>query len=1447
MPLPIVSQADSLALAPENDVWSGPHGAPIQNGRIPVFPDSAADLQINHDFGPSLAAVFSPSGKPSNLKDWDRPLSAGDLSEFTVVNTGDQTISVERGFSVHGYMGSPYSLRVAPKSKSDISYAEASIAASTTANNVRFFLSTDSYEDFVSEDGVVFFSMGDGTNQSIELALVGNGEGKLELWLIVNGSGVYQGSGVALRRGEPVYVELYVKRTATTEVRLYIEDTATPVYTGTALTIPATSLKTNRFGTLRFVEQGDVTSGKESDAPQMDFYISGIAGSSNDETAGSQLKQYSYETPVARAEANDQTHGSPSVLDGDWLWTVIGNNATPTVPPVLEARNTRMPGHAPKRFKFKTGTTTDQVFPPVIVDDFVMWPVMMSGGTTVVSVLDKYTGAWIGDIELSMTMSSTHIPFAVDHGLLLMDNASKSHLVDPIAMSQRWEKTMATEGSIDRLHPFFMAGSDVAFVKTMFSTDVEFSFYDKEGGLLIALKGGFNDSMPHELRYYDVDGTFVFFGRTNGHNKLYVRKFKRVPEAHTNNAVIDWEVEKVFEAAAAEYPLNIETNPTNACTSARRAYAAISPTRIHFVTANPAYATNAKPQKLTLQIKTKTLGGVASVVIAENTTGNTALGCKLGGVQTDDKGNSYVTFSKPLASGADVWYLSAYSPTGASIFTNKIVGDPGPYPLPSSGVGGFMLFTQKEGTEVAAAYESYLSAENVGNAADLDWPAGVNSGERGTQPDDLIDRVPLPLAPASIQGGGTLEVLVKEGSELQRVAMASDVVSGLKLTRDLTTLSTLAFSVPWDAFAAEPAADSSATFRELQAAWEARDDPNLLRTNLLTNPTANALATTGWTSAGTSKFEAVKFDGKGGRPGPITLEDGTQITSGFRVLTTDAAGTDYAQCLFPVVAGLSYAIRGFIYPSNGKQVSMQLVNPSGSGTVVSQTSPTSKEWHELEGAGVAGEAGSGIYRMVEAEASGEVEFYFAGCLAEQALAPGEYFDGDLENAVWTGTRAASTSALYDQLGSEGSEDGPYDKMDSIKDNVYLRYTDQAERKRTFRVQTLDIDENGALEGVGVDASQELADFLTQYHAGRSQFAGLAASEIMGPVLEGKQALRIQNRRFIRDALPRMDLANEVPDMSPASDGTIVYSPAPFVTELLPIDGNSPAVFSGLPHETVPPFGTLRTPAGAGTGFQYFQFGDATPLGFIERKMFEALQSDTVIGSSLSLEGNPLVAGETKTYTSRIICAAVKAPESGVYKFTVESNPGIRVYFQGKLVVNLLRNSAVTETFYATMDSQKWYPLIIHHLNTTEVVQKIVVKWTRPNGTTAVIPQANMSPKPFDGLFTTRMVDVTGAQRFMLCHKKWDGKGLVVGFPMPYSILSLYVFYNAPTIERSYGWPQMLPPGSTIEELRFPGDPTKFPAVQVLDWGTGWTRRPGARKGKAPPQQGARFQHQARNY
>ncbi len=81
-------------------------------------------------------------------------------------------------------------------------------------------------------------------------------------------------------------------------------------------------------------------------------------------------------------------------------------------------------------------------------------------------------------------------------------------------------------------------------------------------------------------------------------------------------------------------------------------------------------------------------------------------------------------------------------------------------------------------------------------------------------------------------------------------------------------------------------------------------------------------------------------------------------------------------------------------------------------------------------------------------------------------------------------------------------------------------------------------------GQAVDAAIELSDYLTQYSAGRNQFTGHVPSEIANRVLDGDQAVRVQNRRFAADSPIRMFIADEIPDATPSTLAGAVICRAP---------------------------------------------------------------------------------------------------------------------------------------------------------------------------------------------------------------------------------------------------------------------------------------------------------------
>lgn len=1462
MPLPLLSPpTPEITGSSDPDVWAGAYGSPIVTGRIPVWPEKTADLKVAHDFSPSLPEAFANGPKPAaGNVEYMINHAAGNLSEYkSVTHAGDAAVDVVRAMTEHGYLGSPYSLRIQPIGKRDVSIARQEFSVATNADIVRFYLATDGDEIFAPGQGFVFYDKGDGTTQSVELALVNPEPEPMppKLQLLIGGVVAY--TTETFRGGIPQFVELFVKRTSTTQVRLHFEDAAKPVFKLISPTIAATNVKVNRFGTLRWLGNHEV--------PDVTAYISSFAGSANFTPPSEEafIGKWAYESPGAGYVAHEVTHGHPGALDGDWVWFPSGSNADlnqttlteqlealpvvetlltgyvgpiespwvkasfatevgyvefswgyymepfspstavarwsadtleencavgvdlrrapevlttgtwevwswmataaktgwrlvmiptniaenkytmkmecwvsgstivtkektnvvvepfagggitlvmlngkayayahknsstePTLmlennenfigsflvspyagigvgehwfpslenfrmgtvsagglggavaPTGLRALNTRAPGHRPISYLLRTDEKpVDVMYTPVIVDDYVMWATLHTNGTNV-SVLDKATGSFIGNVFLSgVSIDVSNTPFALDHGLFFVDVGGTGHLVDPQLLAERWKKTLSPDGTFfsTQVFPLKIPGSSVAFVmSTLRKTNSYLTFYDKRGQTLKDLIL-LSTSIQLTARYVDSDQIAYFFGQSNGHRFLYRTTLTSTPESQTTTYTTTF---SNYEAVSTEYPLSDSTNFLYACTSRRRNYLAMSSTNVAFITAFPAYATNSRPQKLTLRVMSKTGTAIFNKVIAENATGNTGWGCKLGGVLMDEAGNSYVTFSKPNGSGTDVWYLSVVSPTGTYLVQDLIVPDAGPYPLPASGQGGFM-YTPMQFAEGNTPYDSFLSAENVVRMADVEWTVGVSTGVEGERPStSQQDRVPLPLAPGSIEGGGVLEILLKEGDELRRIAIANDVTSGLTMTRDLTSLTKLKFSVPWDVFVAS-ADGSQGTLRELQESWEAE--------------------------------------------------------------------------------------------------------------------------HGVEG------------------------------------------------------------------------QGPFNKVDKIRDNVYLRYTSPKDVTTTFRMQNLDTEEVGALEGLAVHAGQELSDSLTQYKPGRSQFAGLMATEILEHVLRGDQSVRIQNRRFVRDALPRLDLATEVPDMSQAATGPVPTSPVPYVAELVGVSPEQAALFSGLPFETVPPHGTTRNLVSGSVG--YHAFNDVVVSE--TQKTFTTWAVDGPAAGPINWSATPpatFFAGEQAERVTRVVYGCIKADVSGVYSFKVETDDGLRAWFRGQKVYDNFTISGVnTVTFTGEMEAGKWYPFIFHHINGAGP-QVLKFYYTPPGGSEVIVPANKLSYQMHGGLFPVRMVDNSGSQCFVLCYKRWDGRALVLGIPLPYKISS--PSYAALGVS-NYHWPVGLTPGTTIEEIRWPNDPGVYPAIQVIDWGSGWTRRPGPRALTQPNVPSAVFQHRAEAY
>ncbi len=128
----------------------------------------------------------------------------------------------------------------------------------------------------------------------------------------------------------------------------------------------------------------------------------------------------------------------------------------------------------------------------------------------------------------------------------------------------------------------------------------------------------------------------------------------------------------------------------------------------------------------------------------------------------------------------------------------------------------------------------------------------------------------------------------------------------------------------------------------------------------------------------------------------------------------------------------------------------------------------------------------------------------------------------------------------------------------------------------------------------------------------------------------------------------------------------------------------PALFPGLPHETVPPAGTTR--ALTTGGLKYFGWNEPTGAGY-----YETLVTDTAVSTLNWNSAGAYLAGENANGVSRVLLGAILAPTTGLYSFSVIGVDGWRVYFQGQKVVDSPAQStaSTTYTWSATLTSGPW--------------------------------------------------------------------------------------------------------------------------------------------------------------
>lgn len=186
------------------------------------------------------------------------------------------------------------------------------------------------------------------------------------------------------------------------------------------------------------------------------------------------------------------------------------------------------------------------------------------------------------------------------------------------------------------------------------------------------------------------------------------------------------------------------------------------------------------------------------------------------------------------------------------------------------------------------------------------------------------------------------------------------------------------------------------------------------RTNLCTNPTAGAGATTGWTNSGLTSFSAVTL-GSGGAPAPNLGLLALGVFSGFHATGNSIA--DRARIEAPVVSGKTYRFSAWVYveAESTSQVKFS-AGPTGSEFKFVGAALVEEEWQRADLEFTADSTGTWRFAVAQAEA-GTSDFYFTAVLIEQEDEPAEtppfFFPTphqlETKTVEWTGTPHASTS------------------------------------------------------------------------------------------------------------------------------------------------------------------------------------------------------------------------------------------------------------------------------------------------------------------------------------------------------------------------------------------------------------------------------------------------------
>jgi hypothetical protein len=1060
---------------------------------------------------------------------------------------------------------------------------------------------------------------------------------------------------------------------------------------------------------------------------------------------------------------------------------------------------------------------------------------------------------------------SNFVPEVTDDGVhYLLDDSQSVLCFDPVLCAPRWMRKFATQ-NITGFRRWTGDGKFlITYIDPANGNQQRYVVKDEDGLDVYSAFAGGAYSPPLSL---DTDKS-IYVSNTAG-TQLFRHSLVLGVCSILNSQT----------APATSYFLSPTSN-AGQIPSPRFQTVVASPSALYAVRATPDFATNNNPQTLVLDSFTKDLVTKNwQITLCTNAFAVTGWGCRFGSLRTDDSGLIYATYFYYDANGIGRWYMRVFEPVAGAPLTPEIpVPGPG-YPLPSSAQGGKLRY--------AVLQQDYAACTKV-NGPVAYWRLNrLNGLLYYDSSGNALNGTITNAAVATVVAG----LLPKDPDGAFSFAGSTSLAASAQTTHD-TRLNPGIGSMTWDLVFQTVGVFTNG----LTAFYRKSDASNFNGVTIgignATRPGGVRVQVTGPT-AGQNAQVTSTLDYNDGLPHHVravldrTTNTLTLYVDGVSVGSADAsslAGVNLNSTSNAYIGGYannaSYSFQGVIdevavYP-------VPLSAPSASSRQFFLSGPAVAErWLDTLGTFTYGTGDvevdiansftpadtppldphsrlpislipkiiepGGILEVLQNQNGELVRLAYAsdvlaGLQATVSLANLDTltFEIGLDRFVpaadGTGAWLSQLQRSWQTSVADSTISTPFDKVRLFRDDVYLRYTEKTGRRRLYRVQTIDREANAALAGTAVDAAVTLSDYLTQYEVGRSQFTGQAPSEIASRILAGDQALNVTNRKFSPDTPVRMDIADEVPDMTPtAPASTYMLQPLPFIPQLPAVNPDDAAAFSGLPHETVGPDGTTRALASGALAYLSWNETGATQLGWYQGAPIQ----DQIRALSLDISGS-LGGTENATYVSRVVYGCIYAPTAGRYSFRLATtNNSARVYFRHHLIVSELSGSPghATYSWSSDLKANTWYPIIIHHTNGA-TAPDLHLYWTTPGASEVLIPVNRLSAQMHGGLFPVRFVDVNGAVRWMHAYKRWDGKGIVLAYPIR-TVFPAYVVAG-----QQFSWPAAVPVGTLIEEVRFPADSSLSP---IVDWGSGWTRRPGTAYRDVPSQALSVFQGKIRNY